>query len=266
MTQEKKARAYDKALERARIWQNHLYRTNNSYYANELNYIFPELKESEDEKIRKQILSFLKEFEYDHYRNLDFSSWIAWLEKQESCYSFEIKKGHWYKCVCDYMLNNSDLMFKNDRLYYCRSDWRLRGEIDERNVKNIGVNGYKSFFRPATNQEIKEWLEKQGNKDSQIKLPTFTFDDILALQCCMETVKKVQNDKDLYEKLNDLHGRMYDAYHLEKQGEQNPIDRVEPKFKVGDWISNDMCDVHIASIENGMYYFDEGCKGGNKLL
>lgn len=258
MTQEKKARAYDKALERARIWQNHLYRTNNSYYANELNYIFPELKESEDEKIRKQILSFLKEFEYDHYRNLDFSSWIAWLEKQESCYSFEIKKGHWYKCVCDYMLNNSDLMFKNDRLYYCRSDWRLRGEIDERNVKNIGVNGYKSFFRPATNQEIKEWLEKQGNKDSQIKLPTFTFDDILALQCCMETVKKVQNDKDLYEKLNDLHGRMYDAYHLEKQGEQNPIDRVEPKFKVGDWISNDMCDVHIASIENGMYYFDEG--------
>lgn len=33
---------------------------------------------------------------------------------------------------------------------------------------------------------------------------------------------------------------------------------VEPKFKVGDWICNDMCDVHIASIENGMYYFDEG--------
>ena len=253
MTQEKKARAYNNG-----IWQNHLYRTNNSYYANELNYIFPELKESEDEKIRKQILSFLKEFEYDHYRNLDFSSWIAWLEKQESCYSFEIKKGHWYKCVCDYMLNNSDLMFKNDRLYYCRSDWRLRDEIDERNVKNIGVNGYKSFFRPATNQEIKEWLEKQGNKDSQIKLPMFTFDDILALQCCMETVKKVQNDKDLYEKLNDLHGRIYDAYYLEKQGEQNPIDKVEPKFKVGDWISNDMCDVHIASIENGMYYFDEG--------
>lgn len=45
--------------------------------------IFPELKEPDDEKIRKQIISFLKEFEYDHYRNLDFSSWIAWLEKQD---------------------------------------------------------------------------------------------------------------------------------------------------------------------------------------
>ena len=229
MTQEKKARAYDKALERARIWQNHLYRTNNSYYANELNYIFPELKESEDEKIRKQILSFLKEFEYDHYRNLDFSSWIAWLEKQESYYSFEIKKGHWYKCVCDYMLNNSDLMFKNDRLYYCRSDWRLRGEIDERNVKNIGVNGYKSFFRPATNQEIKEWLEKQGKQKS--------------------TEHNENEEPQVYETNDD---------DVITYSETNGYKVIEPKFKVGDWISNDMCDVHIASIEDGMYYFDEG--------
>ena len=43
--------------------------------------VFPELKESEDE-IRKQIISFLKEFECDHYRNLDFKSWISWLENQ----------------------------------------------------------------------------------------------------------------------------------------------------------------------------------------
>jgi hypothetical protein len=62
------------------------------------------------------------------------------------------------------MLNNSDLMFKNDRLYYCRRDWRLESEIDERNVKDIGVHGYKSFFRPATNKEIKDWLEKQAEK------------------------------------------------------------------------------------------------------
>ena len=46
--------------------------------------VFPELKESDDERIRKQIISFLKEFEYDHYRSLDFSSWIAWLEKQDN--------------------------------------------------------------------------------------------------------------------------------------------------------------------------------------
>lgn len=98
----------------------------------------------------------------------------------------------------------------------------------EAKVENLG-NG-------VTRTACLAWLEKQEDKDSQVKLPTFTFDDVLALQCCMETVKKVQEDKDLYEKLNDLHDRVYDAYHLEKQGEQKPADKIEPKFKVGDWI------------------------------
>ena len=96
------------------------------------------------------------------------------------------------------------------------------------------------------------WLEKQEQNNSQVLLPSFMFDDILALQCCMETVKKVQEDKYLYEKLKDLHDRVYDAYQLEKQKDNadkvelkdynidphfsKPIDKVEPKFKVGDWV------------------------------
>lgn len=41
----------------------------------------------------------------------------------------------------------------------------------------------------------------------------FTFDDVLAIQCCMETIKKVQEDKELYNKLLSLHSRLYDACH-----------------------------------------------------
>ena len=47
--------------------------------------VFPELKESEDEKIRKEIIAILK-YKYEHfpkdtkYRNAP--QWIAWLEKQ----------------------------------------------------------------------------------------------------------------------------------------------------------------------------------------
>ena len=52
------------------------------------------------------------------------------------------------------------------------------------------------------------------------EFPKFTFDDVLALQCCMETVKKVQEDKELYEKLNLIYSKMYDAYRIEKQNEQ----------------------------------------------
>ena len=76
----------------------------------------------------------------------------------------------------------------------------------------------------AATFEIEEcitWLEKQGKQKKQVYFPKFTFDDILALQCCMETVKKVQEDKELYEQLNLIHSKMYDAYWLEKQGEKS---------------------------------------------
>ena len=64
------------------------------------------------------------------------------------------------------------------------------------------------------------WLEKQGKQTKQTYFPKFTFDDVLALQCCMETVKKVQEDKELYEKLNLIHSKIYDAYQIENQDEQ----------------------------------------------
>ena len=101
---EEKARAYDKVLKEVKDFfegRTKMY----SDVTQALEFLFPELKESkdfpklienEDERIRKQIISFLKEFENDHYRNLDFSFWIAWLEKQgehkEIDWDEEIKK------------------------------------------------------------------------------------------------------------------------------------------------------------------------------
>lgn len=78
-------------------------------------------------------------------------------------------------------------------------------------------------------------IKKQDKQKKQVHFPKFTFDDVLALQCCMEIVKKVQEDKELYEKLNLIHSNIYDAYWFEKQGEQilsqtNPKkDRFDPK-------------------------------------
>lgn len=49
---------------------------------------------------------------------------------------------------------------------------------------------------------------------------------------------------------------------LEKQGEQKPTDKVEPKFKVGDWITNGEYTWLIEGIHNSFYYIVslEGCK------
>lgn len=73
---------YEKKYKEALCWMQSLYDGLHGATKKDAEHYFPELKESDDEKIRKQIISFLKEFECDHYRNLDFSSWIAWLEKK----------------------------------------------------------------------------------------------------------------------------------------------------------------------------------------
>lgn len=79
---EEKAKRYDEAIERVKNIKTGKYETTFIFTEGLFEHIFPELAELEDERIRKQISSFLKEFEHDHYRSLDFSSWIAWLEKQ----------------------------------------------------------------------------------------------------------------------------------------------------------------------------------------
>lgn len=77
MTIEEKARAYDEALQRARALNN-----GETIYVEAgtttCEYIFPELKESEDGKnkrISKEITQFLKQ------NNGWNREWLAWLEK-----------------------------------------------------------------------------------------------------------------------------------------------------------------------------------------
>ena len=108
MTDKEKAKAYDKAIERAK-----------KLYSNGITEeIFPKLKESKDKKIMEAILNGLidcrdaPDLGWSNFGGIHIDDCIAWLEEQESYYTFEIKEGHWYKCVCDYMLNGSDLMFK----------------------------------------------------------------------------------------------------------------------------------------------------------
>ena len=58
MTQEQKAKAYDEAIERAKVFKEHLLEINDKDYADEMDYIFPELAESEDEKMLKDTIRF----------------------------------------------------------------------------------------------------------------------------------------------------------------------------------------------------------------
>jgi len=79
---EEKAKRYDEAY---KVAENIRRFSSDIAEINRMEEIFPELKESEDEKIRKELLGFCKNrAEYypndPKYKNI--SAWIAWLEKQ----------------------------------------------------------------------------------------------------------------------------------------------------------------------------------------
>ena len=193
---EEKAKAYDEALERAKILYND---KNEIGYANAesvLEEVFPLLKESEDERIRKELI--------EHCRNTRcvteegaerIAKWISWLEKQEGC---------------EYI--------KKDWLEHIKQSWYKEGFIDGKYTpKELTINDV------ATLNELIDLLENG--------------------------TAKLQHDLTLY--ANWLKTQFPTN---EKQSEQKPADKVEPKFKVGDWVvSPNGVYWHIDAIQNGRY-------------
>ena len=91
MTQEEKAKAYDEAIKRAKAMIK--VAANQDESIGFANTIFPELKESEDEKIRKELL---ESFKYQQRESRTDKEWlngiklsevVAWLEKQGESYT-----------------------------------------------------------------------------------------------------------------------------------------------------------------------------------
>ena len=72
---EQKAKAYDEALRQIKECTP----DENGFVTIYPNEIFPELKESEDEKIRKEMIAYMK---HPHNNELYPKVWISWLEKQ----------------------------------------------------------------------------------------------------------------------------------------------------------------------------------------
>lgn len=76
MTTEEKAKAYDKALERAKSFEL-------PEYKNIMASIFPELRENEDEKIRKELITHCRNTRCVTEEGAErIAKWIAWLERQ----------------------------------------------------------------------------------------------------------------------------------------------------------------------------------------
>jgi hypothetical protein len=242
---EEKARRYDEAIEKAKIWQEHLYDVNDKDYADELNYIFPELKESEDERI--ELLNYL----YDvHDDDEERARWIAWLEKQgEQKPAIEtklkIEKGKWYICISQYY------NCIEGRVYKATSDSRIMDDFGTE--YDMHSDAYK-YFRPWTIQDAKngdvlsyrdgQWIfiYKEKIDDKSFYYHTLhsttqglTIDNVgfTLLNDAISPATKEQ--RDTLEKAMADAGYTFDFEKKElKKIEQKST--ITPKFKVGDII------------------------------
>lgn len=81
MTNEEKAKRYDEVIKLV----NSKWHYKNQPCIIDVSEIFPELNESEDERIRKEILGVINQIDENTTicgRNYDYKKWIAWLKKQ----------------------------------------------------------------------------------------------------------------------------------------------------------------------------------------
>ena len=191
-------------------------------YKTDLESIFPELKESEDERIRKEIITLIQSCDKGCYTTISPSrikEYTAWLEKQE-----EQKEINLVEILKHYP--------KETELYSPLYGKLWLAEVDE---KNEIITCYKHHLEEGCTRAV---LEQE------------------------DTVSFYSNGTTGLPDFNVSKDCMLFLYDITKQGEQKPADKVEPKFKVGEWIvyyRNDFSReiLYVYDIRDGRYYFND---------
>lgn len=211
--------------------------------------LIPELKESENEKIRKAIHIYLDWLDghkdYQPKGDYTIKDMIAWLEKQgNESVNIDIES-----MVSSYekrVVSQCNGVRNNPIVNMCVSAFRhgVENTLEELNLKK---------------------LENQGGQMSSINIPS--RDVILAIWDLGNEWKELTNGSISTEYGTQLdyiqkHWHESEYYLKEKQGEQNPADKVEAKFKIGDWVVYNRTDhsrevMQIYDIRDNRYYFND---------
>ena len=175
---------------------------------------FPELKESEDEKIRESLLRWLKSNSYTSIGGIQINDVIAWLEKQGELVN-SLSKGldNAHERIDELIQKNNELCINLEK----------QGEEKIADKAESMEHGYIT-----TNPEFFQWI--------------------------YDRLKYVYNENPNVDYMLSLKERIEDM--------QKFADKIEPKFKVGDWVI-DNCG-YVWKIEGilNQFYILEGVEGG----
>ena len=158
MTEKEKAEAYNKAIERTK-----------KLYGNRITKeIFPELKEDDDEKIKKDLIQWVDEFPDTIWRGHYKNDIIAWLEKQGDKDKLIQELGEYKVKYTQEVLEKHITNMSN------KDDERLRKNTISF-LKEFADLGYENAV------ECIDWLEKQGEDKKEIS----NFDVLPGLYKCI---------------------------------------------------------------------------------
>ena len=125
-TIEEKAKAYDEALGRARNLMNQIQNNELIGFPDQFTEIFPELAESEDEKVRKEMLEFVSSADISEILDEETQArWYNYLQRQKE------QKPHRF---CDDTLKAIDKARELDEQEQKPAEW---SEEDEENIESI---------------------------------------------------------------------------------------------------------------------------------
>ena len=242
-------------LDAAKDWLTIAKKDNNTMAIQILENLFPELSESEDEKIRKELIAFLERKQLIPTETKN--EWIAWLEKQGkqdnnedlnilqrfSFYSYKDEPSILYlsglyvneecrnKGMGTKILEVADEVAKSLNCHAIR----LKTKKDSNAERLYRTLGYNSL---PTEERDEIWLEKQSEKSvCKVKIGE-TYKCIASPRYTCFRKDDIYHVKDNF--VAELINTCSDCFVLlEKQGEQKPTDEVKPKFKIGDWVVQD---------------------------
>ena len=241
---EEKAKAYDKALERAKIWKDKSGMPKDKQGI--LDDIFPELREYEDEYIRKRIIHAL------HGDVLDMEETtkaIAWLEKQGK-QNYKIIKGKNYFCVKTH--NYAGVEWIKGTKYYASDNYTLVNQGCECYCPEYSKEEHNNLF-----EEVKcdGCVEKQGEQKHTPKHKvgdTIYYNSFGEVKSMIVTnVVTDSTDNPMYEDENGS------AVFEEDLIEQKPA-LIIPKFRVGDEIkTTNEAPLTITKITDSGYWSED---------
>ena len=216
MTEKEKAKAYDEALERAKKLHDKI----------DIKEIFPEHNQSEDERIRKEIISILRNAYWTSNKNR-FNELVAWLERQG-------KEEHGLKS------------FKDEDVCKFMQYIEKQAKAYEFNLPNRSYDIY------AFTKDLLVWLEKQSEQESsQIneRVWLYLISDVLTWK---DGIGQYLDDP----RVQELAKKLCKEY-AQKLYNSSNTGKNEQKFKVGDWIITPTNKVlRITSIEGISYRFN----------